>query len=374
MSNCHSYALDLEVEGEVLMAEPQPDQETIEIKEEELRLSFLNQEKGTSVNMQIDQACRMENTEKNKTGMTVLVSLPKTDIALNSEFSSFVELKEALSRYQKDNCVQLVVKDSKLLAAESTRKVLPKVHHLVPEELLYHSIVYCCKCHGQLKHKPNTRIRNIGAKRLNCQMYMRFKLNADYQKLVLFDMNEEHNHDIDPNTCQLAPRQSVYALSRLKQGMPSEKEAKAQLLQEPKSKRQRMTLEEPLDGEDSDESFELTCETQDTEDYTFLDSESSASDSDDESSLPRHLPFPTRLIGSAIKSSPELIEVSKELIEQQKKLLVLKNALLVQKTKHLELQNMKLEHELKILERNMLFENAMSDTKPDTTIYLHTNE
>ena len=55
--------------------------------------------------------------------LIISVSLPKPEIQQDAEFQSFVDLKEALTRYQEKNKVQLVVKDSKLLAAESTKKV-----------------------------------------------------------------------------------------------------------------------------------------------------------------------------------------------------------------------------------------------------------
>lgn len=44
-------------------------------------------------------------------------------IELNAEFSSFIQLRDALDKYQTENQVQLIVKDSKLLNAESTRRV-----------------------------------------------------------------------------------------------------------------------------------------------------------------------------------------------------------------------------------------------------------
>ena len=44
-------------------------------------------------------------------------------IVKNAEFTSFLQLRDAIEKYQKENCVQLIVKDSKLLKAESTRKV-----------------------------------------------------------------------------------------------------------------------------------------------------------------------------------------------------------------------------------------------------------
>lgn len=49
------------------------------------------------------------------------VQQPK--IELNAEFGSFLELRNAIERYQREKSVQLIVRDSKLLKTESTRKV-----------------------------------------------------------------------------------------------------------------------------------------------------------------------------------------------------------------------------------------------------------
>ena len=51
------------------------------------------------------------------------VSVPKPRIELEAEFQSFLELREAIEMYQREKSVQLIVKDSKLLEAESTRRV-----------------------------------------------------------------------------------------------------------------------------------------------------------------------------------------------------------------------------------------------------------
>lgn len=76
------------------------------------------------------------NEFNDKTTNVIKISMPeeheelKTDleecsqrIVLNAEFTSFLELRSAIERYQKEKSVQLIVKDSKLLKAESTRKV-----------------------------------------------------------------------------------------------------------------------------------------------------------------------------------------------------------------------------------------------------------
>ena len=45
-------------------------------------------------------------------------------IKFEQEFRSFLELRKAIENYQKEKQIQLIVKDSKLLEAESTRKVI----------------------------------------------------------------------------------------------------------------------------------------------------------------------------------------------------------------------------------------------------------
>ena len=53
----------------------------------------------------------------------ISVSEQKSTIQLDAEFTSFLQLRDAIETYQREKCIQLIVKDSKLLEAESTRKV-----------------------------------------------------------------------------------------------------------------------------------------------------------------------------------------------------------------------------------------------------------
>ncbi|BFZ18449.1 hypothetical protein BsWGS_21488 [Bradybaena similaris] len=321
-------------------------------------------------------------------------------IGLNAEFTSFLELRSAIERYQKERSVQLIVKDSKLLKAESTRKIIPKVYHLVNQNLMYHSITYCCKCHGELKQKPGTRVKNVGQKRLNCQMYIRFKLSPDLQKLVLFDLDETHNHGIDPTTCQMTPRQQVYRLSRIsKSGLsvnddeeedigsgikdpaayvkkydtdtiypPPRKSARIQARREGSSCDGQENDEKGHDSDSSSSRDELNYNN----DTSPLDSESSCSDSDEEELRKNRalLPFPLRLIGSAIQCSPELLGATKQLIQIQKSKLLIEKQKLLLETRQLELMNSKLELEVRTLERNLAAEMAETSDRKDTTIYL----
>ncbi|KAH9524190.1 hypothetical protein Btru_053756 [Bulinus truncatus] len=350
------------------------------IKTDELEV--VNQERGSKEN----DGAKVESTKK---------------IELNVEFDSFLELRDAIDKYQRENSVQLIVKDSKLLKAESTRKIMPKVYHLVNQSLMYHSIIYCCKCHGELKQKPNTRIKNVGQKRLNCPMYIRFKLTPDLRKLVLFDMNETHNHGIDTNTIQMTPRQQVYRISRMKRKRATDENSdgddddidsentkysnetinKNESLAEKmprRSVRVKSKTESDMKNEEDDSTDDQITASKDEQSnlsQSPLDSESTCSDSDEEE-IQKHrhlLPFPIRLIGSAIKSSPELIMCVKQLIDIQKSKLLLEKQKLILETKHLELANIKLELEVRMLEKNLAVELSGSSNGRDTTIYLQAN-
>ncbi|GFR72826.1 hypothetical protein ElyMa_000388100 [Elysia marginata] len=326
-------------------------------------------------------------------------------IKKNAEFQSFLQLRDAIEKYQKEKFVQLIVKDSKLLKADSTRKIIPKVYHLVNHKLMYHSITYTCKCHGELRQRPGTRIKNVGRKRLNCPMYIRFKLSADLQKLVLFDIKEEHNHGIDPTTCQMTPRQQVYQLSRMKRkrsrndsedfesSMMSDvahliskvedknaDNSKSDYSGEPLVKSERLQSDTSLahstskhtEGGETPENMNQTQlpEKATTRPDSPLEScSSSCSDSDEEEirNNQRLLPFPIRLIGSAITSSPELIASTKELLEIQKSKSNLEKQKLLMETKLLELTNTKLELEIKQLQKTLSSEISQTH---DTTIYL----
>ncbi|CAL1545037.1 unnamed protein product [Lymnaea stagnalis] len=334
---------------------------------------------------------------------------PKIELLV--EFGTFLELRDALDKYQRENFVQLIVKDSKLLKAESTRKVIPKVYHLVNQSLMYHSITYCCKCHGELKQKPTGRIKNVGQKRLNCPMYIRFKLTPDLQKLVLFDMDETHNHDIDRTTFQMTPRQQLYRISRLKRkledGVDDDDEQNdtplinvnknekrlsvSHLKQKPPKKSQKKVPkdvgnenENNVDDEELDDNHvndsvsdedENSTKEEHSQPESPLDSESTCSDSDDDEFRKKRqlLPFPLRLVGSAIQSSPELLMATKELIEIQKSKLLLEKQKLILETKHLELANLKLELEVRKMEKNFAADISGSGHGRDTTIFLQAN-
>lgn len=317
-------------------------------------------------------------------------------IEKDAEFTSFLQLRDALEKYQKKNSVQLVVKDSKLLSAGSTKKIIPKVYHIVNQKLMYHSITYACKCHGELKQKPGTRTYNVGRRRLNCPMYIRFRLSADCKRLVLFDIFEEHNHEIDRNTCQLAPRQQVYQLSRLKRKRlcGDDEESELNLSEaddlvsrenskpdgnggEFSQKLERLQPEgSPVHFESKDSENDIRKGADQTPSQRAarpespLDSSSSTcSDSDEEEfrNNRRLLPYPIRLIGAAITSNPELIASTKELLEIQKSKMNLEKQKLVMETKILELSNTKLELEVRQLRR--ILSSEFNQTH-DTTIYV----
>lgn len=132
-------------------------------------------------------------------------------------------------------------------------------------------------------------------------------------------------------------------------------------------------------SEDENEDIELQCSDPSQIDYdnpySPLDPESSSCDSDEEEFRTdcRLLPYPIRLIGSAIQTCPELIDAAKQLIENQKGNLELEKRKLMLQIKQLELENAKLALDVKIMEKNMTVEmeaNILHHNAQDTRIYL----
>ena len=65
----------------------------------------------------------LPDTDDAETDRESTAAPPQPSIAKHAEFNSFLQLRDAIEKYQRENSVQLIVKDSKLLKAESTRKV-----------------------------------------------------------------------------------------------------------------------------------------------------------------------------------------------------------------------------------------------------------
>lgn len=78
----------------------------------------------TVVNMKSENTLPDENPSSKETKLSEVTyddGTPK--MVLNAIFSSFVELRESLRRYQNEHHIQFIVKDSKLLSAGSTKRV-----------------------------------------------------------------------------------------------------------------------------------------------------------------------------------------------------------------------------------------------------------
>ena len=89
-------------------------------------------ENDENLTYQTDLACNLPSVDNKKQHVENLdcksyetngIEPVKPVIQLHAKFSSFAQLREAIDIYQKENFVQLIVKDSKLLKSESTRKV-----------------------------------------------------------------------------------------------------------------------------------------------------------------------------------------------------------------------------------------------------------
>jgi len=81
------------------------------------------------------------------------------DIALGEKFSSFESLKDAVDRYQRDNNVQLIVKDSKLLGRIA--KTMPKLMDVVNKDIIYYRLSYACEYHGEYKARGKVKPNHV---------------------------------------------------------------------------------------------------------------------------------------------------------------------------------------------------------------------
>ena len=152
-------------------------------------------------------------------------------------------------------------------------------------------------------------------------------------------------------------------------GEPAEKSERLDL--DPNSSSDAPDRKETEEGQSRSEEADQEPSAKQTErPESPLDSfSSSCSDSDEEEIRTNQslLPFPIRLIGSAITSNPELVASTKELLEIQKSKLNLERQKLLMETKLLELTNTKLELEVRQLQKSLTSESGQPH---DTTIYL----
>ncbi|XP_059168028.1 uncharacterized protein LOC131950031 [Physella acuta] len=134
------------------------------------------------------------------------------EIALGEKFASFDSLKDAIDRYQKANKVQLIVKDSKLLGRIA--KTMPKLMDVVNKDIVYYRLSYACEYHGEYRSKGKATKPNHISKRRGCAMRVLLRLAEDLHHLVVYELFEQHNHDIEPKEETKAPKQ-LFRMARV---------------------------------------------------------------------------------------------------------------------------------------------------------------
>ncbi|CAG5130061.1 unnamed protein product [Candidula unifasciata] len=248
------------------------------------------------------------------------------EIALGEKFASFDVLKDAIDRYQKVNNVQLIVKDSKLLGRIA--KTMPKLLDVVNKDILYYRLAYACEFHGEYRSKGKVKPNHV-SKRRGCPMRILLRLAEDLHHLVVYELFEQHNHELEPRDQTSTPKQQMFRMSRLN------------------SSRYTITkLEEGEGGQLVDIETNFGNEIFDDEEGN----ESGLTTSKTSQSV--NTPI-ARLIGNASKRILTVGDLKNDNIEQdlKRRKLLLQNRKLELENKKLELETKKLELELKLLEK-----------------------
>ncbi|CAB3995110.1 zinc finger SWIM domain-containing 1-like [Paramuricea clavata] len=117
-----------------------------------------------------------------------------TSLKLGQIFSSFEEVKAAISRYEKKNYVNLYVSDSRTIS--STIKRTPS--KVIKAELQYSHINYACVAGGRtFKSKSKGTRPNQSTFRKDCNMEVKLRATKDCNFLEVAVLNETHNHECD---------------------------------------------------------------------------------------------------------------------------------------------------------------------------------
>ena len=119
-------------------------------------------------------------------------------------FSSFDELRTKLSEYQKENGIQLYIRDSRTVEAAKKKYRLSDKNF--KQSLRYYEIKLSCifggkKYQSKIKSSKDqgeteTEPEKLAANQLECQMDMRVMATPDGQYLKISKLNENHNHPL----------------------------------------------------------------------------------------------------------------------------------------------------------------------------------
>ncbi|CAL1545038.1 unnamed protein product [Lymnaea stagnalis] len=249
------------------------------------------------------------------------------EIVLGEKFPSFESLKDAIDRYQRANNVQLIVKDSKLLGRIA--KTMPKLMDVVNKEIIYYRLSYACEYHGEYRSKGKVKPNHV-SKRRGCPMRILLRLAEDLHNLVVYELFDQHNHDLEPREETKTPKQQMFRMSRVN------------------STRYMLTkMEEGEGGQMVDTETSIGNQ--------IFDEEDDGQGNDDgggNSTGASTFPLP-RLIGNGTKRLLTASEMksSDAYQELKRRKLLLENRKLELEARKLELENKKLELELKLLEK-----------------------
>lgn len=122
--------------------------------------------------------------------------MAEQEIYVGATFSSFVNIKKAIDRYQSEEKVQLYISDSRTLQGNPKR--IPKLAKAAPARLNYYSLTYSC-VHGGRKFRSagkGLRPNKCKSVRRGCPAHVHFRLDHTYKRLLVTSLREEHNHEI----------------------------------------------------------------------------------------------------------------------------------------------------------------------------------
>lgn len=253
------------------------------------------------------------------------------DIALGEKFSSFESLKDAIDRYQRDNSVQLIVKDSKLLGRIA--KTMPKLMDVVNKDIIYYRLAYACEYHGEYKARGKVKPNHV-SKRRGCPMRILLRLAEDLHHLVVYELFEQHNHTLEARDETKTPRQQMFRMARVNT-------SRYMLTKMEEGENGQMIEGETRIGSQIFEDDDTTPEG--AGDYNSKSSQTAGS---------ANVPV-ARLIGNATKRVLTANDLRSEtsVEDLKRRRIILQNRKLELEAKKLELENKKLEMEVKMMEK-----------------------
>ena len=110
----------------------------------------------------------MANKEDRLVGTSSSSSAGAVHFKIGDKFSSYEDLKSAISRYEKFKCIQLYQRDSKKL--ESAARTVPKKIEKANKKLKYYYINFCCSFGGK-QYKNKSSGKRVHQRFVNVLLY-----------------------------------------------------------------------------------------------------------------------------------------------------------------------------------------------------------